>query len=922
MELPKQYSPETTEAPWYPRWEEHGYFKPSDGAKTAYSIVIPPPNVTGSLHMGHALNNTLQDILIRWHRMRGDRTLWVPGTDHGGIATQNVVEKMLRSEKKSRFDLGREKFLERMWQWRRESGDTILMQLKRLGCSLEWGRTRFTMDDQCSRAVRHAFVTLFKKGLIYRGPRMVNWCPRCLTALADIEVEHEERAGKLWHIRYRIGQTSDFIVVATTRPETLLGDTAVAVNPQDKRYKALIGKTLRLPLMNRDIHIIADDAVEQSFGTGAVKVTPAHDPTDFEIGERHKLPHVVVIGFDGKMTDKAGAYAGLDRFEARKRIVEDLEKEGLLEKTEDYKLSAAVCYRCGTIIEPLVSEQWFMTMKDLATRAAQATRDGRVKIFPTSWEKPYLLWLDNIKDWCISRQIWWGHRIPVWYCVSGHRPAASSQQPAASNQTQTATGNWPLATGHSSSSCPPMASEDAPSKCSTCGSTDLKQDDDVLDTWFSSGLWPLSVFGWPEDTPDLKTFYPTSVLVTGHEILYLWVARMVMMGLEFKNEVPFHHVYIHGIVRDKAGKKMSKSLGNVIDPLEIMKQYGTDALRFSLSSSSIPGRDLQLSNDSFLKARNFANKLWNATRFVLMSSSDLLSAGAKTSLPSPSGGHDGLGLADRWILHELQEAIAGASKALESYNPAEAARILYEFTWGSLCDWYLEISKVALTGTDAKAKTLKQGLLTHLLSQALALLHPMMPFETEELYQAIRPMLAESAESLMIQPWPHVHSERLNPEAARKMRLVQDVVSAVRTLRSESQIHPATEIDCQLRHLDERAKEILGDADVKAFITSLAKLKTLDMTGAGQPKEFLFTVFGGGEIYVPAAGLIDKEKEKARLSKNLAQLEQQVNRGKTRLENKDFVEKAPAEEVENLRQTIADFERKIASLKRNLEGLS
>jgi len=901
MELDKTYNPETTEAPWYAQWEKKGYFKPNSEGKGSYSIVIPPPNVTGSLHMGHALNNVLQDVLTRWHRMLGEKTVWVPGTDHGGIATQNVVEKLLRSEKKTRFDLGREKFLERMWQWRRESGDTILMQLKRLGASCDWSRTRFTMDEQCSLAVRQAFVMLFKKGLIYRGPRMVNWCPRCHTALADIEVEHEERAGHLWHIRYPLSSTSSpaasgggtmdprpttagdddtYVVVATTRPETMLGDTAVAVNPQDLRYQPFIGKKLKLPLMNREIPVIADEAVESAFGTGAVKVTPAHDPTDFEIGERHKLPHVDVIGFDGKMTAEAGVYAGLDRFEARKRIVVDLEAQGLLEKTEDYRLSAAVCYRCQTIIEPLVSEQWFIKMKDLAARAADATRQGKVNIFPSSWEKPYTNWLDNIRDWCISRQIWWGHRIPVYSCDQKHT----------------------------------FACVETPVQCTTCGSKTLKQDDDVLDTWFSSALWPISVFGWPEQTEDLKTFYPTSVLVTGHEILYLWVARMVMMGLEFQNDVPFRQVYIHGIVRDKHGKKMSKSLGNVIDPLEKMKQFGTDALRFSLAESSIPGRDLHLADESFLKARNFANKLWNASRFVLMN------LDGYSPKPLPKGSE--LGLADRWILHELQAAIERVSESLSAYNPADASRALYEFIWGSLCDWYLEISKVALTGSDTKARSVKQTLLVHLLDQSLTLLHPVMPYETEALFQAMKPFLSNPADSIMIHPWPRIDKTRLDPAAKDKMTLVQDVVTAIRTLRSESVIPPGTWISCALRNLDSRALAILKDPDVLAFIRSLARVTNLDLNAMGRPTHYLFTVFGGGEIYVEAEDLIDKEKEKARLLKNRGQLEQMLSRGKIALENPDFLKRAPQEEVENRKQTLVQIEKKLQSLQRNLEGLS
>lgn len=893
MELDKQYNPDTSEAPWYDIWEKRGYFKPRSEGSGAYAIVIPPPNVTGSLHMGHALNNTLQDILTRWQRMTGRRTVWVPGTDHGGIATQNVVEKLLRAEKKTRFDLGREAFLERMRQWRRESGDIILMQLRRLGASCDWTRTRFTMDEECSRAVRHAFVQLFKEGLIYRGPRMVNWCPRCQTALSDIEVEHEDRAGKLWHFRYPVSahptlspreraQGEGYIVVATTRPETMLGDTAVAVNPEDPRYKPYIGMMLKLPLTGREIPVIADAAVESTFGTGAVKVTPAHDPTDFEIGERHGLPHVVVIGFDGKMTPNAGAYANLDRQEARKKIIEDLDAQGLLEKIEDYKLSAAECYRCQSVIEPLVSEQWFMNMKDLAARAAKATRDGRVKIYPSSWEKPYTDWLDNIRDWCISRQIWWGHRIPIYYCAS--------------------------------KACPPIAAVEAPTKCPTCGAGSLKQDEDVLDTWFSSALWPMSVFGWPESTVDLQTFYPTSVLVTGHEILYLWVARMVMMGLHFQKDVPFRHVYIHGIVRDRAGKKMSKSLGNVIDPLEKMKQFGTDALRFSLAESSIPGRDLHLSDDSFLKARNFANKLWNASRFVLMN--------LEGYTPSPLPARADMSLEDQWILHELQESTRTVSEALSSYNPAEASRALYEFTWGALCDWYLEISKVALTGQDPKAKRVKQGLLIHLLDQALALLHPVMPYETEAIYQALKPYLQNPAESIMIHAWPAGNKEFLNSPAADKMHLVQDVVRAIRTLRSESQIPPGSRLTCRLMNVDVKARDILSDDSVQAFIISLARLEALQVAATQKPQEYLFAVFGGGEVFVEAQGLVDKEKEKVRLLKQLEQLKQKLARGQATLNNPDFVARAPQEQVEEHRKTLLELQKKIEWLNRNLEGLS
>jgi valyl-tRNA synthetase len=883
-ELPKTYEPVPTEAPWYPYWEKQRYFEPKSGDGTSYAIVIPPPNVTGSLHMGHALNATLQDILIRWRRMSGDRAVWVPGTDHGGIATQNVVEKLLRAEKKTRFDLGRDAFLERMWQWRKESGDTILMQLRRLGASCDWTRTRFTMDEACSLAVREAFVRLFKKGLIYRGPRMINWCPRCGTALADIEVEHEERAGKLWHIRYPYADGNGYLIVATTRPETLLGDTAVAVNAEDARYSERVGQKLKLPLTTREIPLITDEAVEAAFGSGAVKVTPAHDQTDYDIGERHQLPHVVVINFEGKMTDKAGAYAGLDRFEARKRVLEDLEAQGLLDKVEDYRLSVAECYRCQTVVEPLVSEQWFLNVKTMAERAAEATRTGRVKIYPASWEKPYIQWMDNIRDWCISRQIWWGHRIPVYYCAN--------------------------------KACPPIASVETPKECSACHSPDLRQDNDVLDTWFSSGLWPMSVFGWPAETADLKSFYPTNVLVTGHEILYLWVARMVMFGLEFRDEVPFKHVYIHGIVRDKQGKKMSKSLGNVIDPLEKMKQFGTDALRFSLAESSIPGRDLHLSDDSFLKARNFANKLWNASRFVLMNLEEFK--------PQPLPPQDKLELADRWILHELQETAAAVSENLGRYNPAEAARRLYEFTWNSLCDWYLEIAKVALTGQDETARATKHAVLVHVLDNTLRLLHPMMPFETEALFDALKPYIANPPESLMIAPWPVPDTQRIATDAGHRMRLVQNVVTALRTLRSESMIPPGTKLKALVREVSADWQSVLRDPDVQAFIVFLARLEVLDVEfdSKTRPSEFLFTVFDGGEIFVPAAGLVDKEKERIRLNKNIAQIDQMLTRGEAQLANPDFVRRAPAEEVERLRTQIEQMKMKSARLKKNLEGLA
>ncbi len=881
-ELSKIYNPSETEAPWYTFWEEKGYFKPSPGSGEPYAIAIPPPNVTGSLHMGHALNNTLQDVLIRWRRMSGDRAVWVPGTDHGGIATQNVVEKLLRAEKKTRFDLGREAFIERMWQWRREAGDTILMQLKRLGSSCDWTRTRFTMDEACSKAVRYAFVKLFEKGLIFRGPRMINWCPRCLTALADIEVEHEERSGKLWHIRYPYEDGAAGVVVATTRPETLLGDMAVAVSPKDTRYTTFLGRRLRLPLTNRLIPLLADEAVDASFGTGAVKVTPAHDPTDFEIGERHQLTQEVVIGFDGKMTAQAGPYAGMDRFDARKKIVADLEAQGFLEKVDEYRLAAAQCYRCQTVVEPLVSEQWFLKVGPMAARAAQATRQGQVKIFPSAWEKPYLHWMDNIKDWCISRQIWWGHRIPVYYCAKG---------------------------------CAPFASEEEPRACRTCQATELRQDNDVLDTWFSSALWPMSIFHWPENSADLQTFYPTAVLVTGHEILYLWVARMVMMGLEFRNDVPFRHVYIHGIVRDKAGKKMSKSLGNVIDPLDIMKQYGTDALRFSIASSSVPGRDMQLSNDAFLKARNFANKLWNVSRFVLMN----MEGYTPQPLPEPQQ----LDSADRWIVHELQETIRLVEGALTDYNPGEACRALYDFIWGSYCDWYVEIAKVSLLSGEAPSRKTKQATLIHVLDGALRLLHPFMPFETEQLYQAIRPFLSQSHESVMKAPFPREEIARRHPDAAAELSRMRNLTTAIRTVRSEMNIPPAHKLNVKVNTQGAPWLALLNTPSICASIEFLGRLNgPIEIVTGSRPPGSAFNVFDGGELYIPLDGLVDKEKERQRLMKNRSQLMDMAARGRATLENQDFISRAPKDQVENQRAQVEQTEAKIQWINRNLEALS
>jgi len=712
-ELPKAYNPKDVEKEILTFWlEKKLYHAEIDNSKKPFVIVIPPPNITGALHMGHALNNTLQDVIIRVAKMKGFNALWVPGTDHGGIATQNVVERILLKQGKTKHDLGREKFLEFMWTWRKETGDTILHQLKYLGCLCDWERTRFTMDEVCSKAVYKAFKTLFEQGYIYRGERIVNWCPRCQTALADIEVEYKEEKSYLWYIKYPFKNKEGSITVATVRPETMLGDTAVAVNPKDERYKNLIGEEVVLPLMNRVIKIIADDVVEPEFGTGAVKVTPAHDPTDFDIAQRHNLEVIKVIDENGKMIN-VGVYSGLDRFECRKKVVEDLKQQGLLEKIEDYTHNVGVCYRCGTVIEPLTSKQWFVRMKEIAKKAYNAISEGKVVYYPEVYKEYTLNWLENIKDWCISRQIWWGHRIPIWYCE---------------NET-----------------CEPIVSDTKPDKCPQCGTKNLVQDNDVLDTWFSSALWPFSVFSWgvDENNPELKYFYPTQILVTGYEILYLWVARMIMMGLHFLNEVPFREVYVHGIVRDIHGKKMSKSLGNVIDPLDIVEKYGTDALRFSLVSATTAGRDLHIAEESFVSSRNFMNKIYNMTRFIMLNIQEQDYENIKSWIKDFSFNFNepNFGIAEHWILYELKNLVSNITELYKKYMLGNIANELYEFIWFKFCDWYLEVAKINLQDKNSKVYTL--GLLIFVLEKILKLLHPITPFFTEYVYQNIKKLLPE-----------------------------------------------------------------------------------------------------------------------------------------------------------------------------------
>lgn len=911
--IPKAYDPKTVEPYWADYWIEQKLAEPDPkSGKKTHVIVIPPPNVTGSLHMGHALNNTLQDALTRWKKMSGFDALWVPGTDHGGIATQNVVEKMLKAEKISRYDLGRDKFLERMWKWRGETGDTILMQLRKLGAMLDWSRTRFTMDEVCSKAVGHAFMDFYKQGWIYRGKRMVNWCVRCRTALSDIEVEYEDRKDKLYHIRYPIlsgkkdGWQGVPLVVATTRPETLLGDQAVAVHPDDERYEKIGGWWIQLPLTDREIPVIKDSAIDPKFGTGVVKVTPAHDPIDFEMGERHRLEQLVVIGFDGKMTAAAGKYAGLSREEARKKILEDLEAQNLIEKIEDYAHAVGTCYRCGVVVEPLVSDQWFMKMDDMAKSAIQATKSGKVKIYPESWEKPYMMWLENLKDWCISRQIWWGHRIPIWYCIDD------------SVQTEGSLSNHPA----EKTNCPPIPSTTQPAGCPKCKSAKLEQDPDVLDTWFSSGLWPMSVFKWPDQTEDLKRYYPTSVLVTGHEILYLWVARMVMMGLHFMKDIPYSHVFIHGIVRDKQGKKMSKSLGNVIDPLTMMDKFGTDALRFVLTSQSVPGRDMQISDDTFVGARNFANKIWNVSRFVLSNVEAAQQDGSIPSMKLAEPDPQSLELCDRWILSRLQQAIASVLSDLEQYNLSQASRTLYHFIWSEFCDWYIELSKIRMM--DAANPAARKNVLTvliHLLDNVLRLLHPIMPFITEEVSKNLHARLENGRkDSLLRAAYPEAQKKWIDAQAENEMAVLMEAITAVRTIRSEMNVPPVTKIRITLRAKNADAEKLLNAN--RGYLQTLCKSDDIQIgMNLAKPAKSAAAVFKELDLFIPLEGIIDFEKEKERLAKERANLENQLSLVEKRLSDPQFKTNAPEEEVKRTEARKLESQEKLKRLEEHIASI-
>ncbi len=876
--IPKVYDPASVEKKWYEFWEKNRYFhaEPEPGKKP-FSIVIPPPNITGKLHMGHALDNTLQDILIRWHRMMGDNTLWMPGYDHAGLATQIKVEEVLKKEEgKTRFDLGREEFVKRVWAWKEEYGDRIINQLKCLGISCDWERKRFTMDEGCSRAVRETFVSLFEKGLIYKGTRITNWCVNCHTALSDIEVEHEDTPGHLWYVRYPVvGEEDTYLTIATTRPETIPGDTAVAVNPEDERYAKLIGKTLRLPILNREIPVIADSYVDTKFGTGAVKITPSHDPNDYEMGLRHNLPEIVVIGKDGIMTEEAGPFAGLERYECRKQIVARLKEEGYLVKIEEHSHAVGHCQRCHNIVEPLVSTQWFVKMQPLVKAAVDCVTDGRTQFVPERFTKNYTGWMENIHDWCISRQIWWGHRIPVWYCDDCGEMSASRTDLE---------------------------------KCPKCGSTHIHQDEDALDTWFSSALWPFSTMGWPDNTELLKQFYPTSVLVTGYDIIFFWVARMLIMGMEFMKEIPFEKVFIHGLVRDSQGRKMSKSLGNGIDPLEVIEKYGADTLRFMLITGNTPGNDMRFYWERVEGTRNFANKIWNASRFALMN----MEGYDKDAELAPYT------LADKWILSRLQDTVKDVTGLLERFELGEAGRAIYDFIWSEVCDWYIEIAKPRLYNKEAASeRATAQHVLATVLVSAMKLLHPYMPFITEEIYQC----LPHEAESIMISKWPVADESLVDPEAERGMNAIMDSIKAIRNMRAEVNANPGKKIPA-IMLVSEDLREVVAHND--SYIKLLGGIDNLELRplNGEKPENAMAAVVTGIEVYLPLAGLIDVEKETQRLSKELAAMEKDLQRAGGKLNNAGFLAKAPEDVIAKERAKYEELSGKIEAVKKRMAYLA
>ena len=875
QDMPKAYDFSTVEPKWYKYWEENNLFRAETVRdKPAFSIVIPPPNVTGSLHMGHALNNTLQDILCRYKRLKGYNVLWMPGMDHAGIATQNVVERNLAAEGLDRHQLGREGFIERVWEWRHEYGGKILNQLKRLGSSCDWSRERFTMDEGLSKAVRKVFVELYEEGLIYRGDYIINWCPRCRTALADLEVDHHTQEGNLYHLRYPFKNGQGHVVIATTRPETMLGDTAVAVNPEDPRFQTLGDEELVLPLVGRSLKIIRDSYVDTEFGTGVLKVTPAHDANDFVIGERHGLDSIVIMDEDGRMNAEAGSYQGLDRFEARKKIVADLEAQGFLEKIEPYQHSVGHCYRCKTMIEPILSKQWFVKVEPLAKAAADAVRSGETRIVPKMWEKTYFDWMDNIRDWCVSRQIWWGHRIPAWYCRECGEIVVSMEDP---------------------DQCPRCQGE-------------LVRETDVLDTWFSSALWPFSTMGWPDQAPELDIFYPTSVLVTGFDILFFWVARMMMMGIHFMHDVPFKDVYIHALVRDAEGQKMSKSKGNVIDPLTIMDQYGTDAFRFTLAAFAAQGRDVLMSEERVEGYRHFVNKVWNAARFALMNLQDMDSGVAVAPEDRTP--------ADKWILSRASKVSDQVSVALDEYRFNDAAATLYHFVWHEFCDWYLEEAKLTLYGKyRPESRPATQKTLRDVLSAVLKMLHPFMPYVTEEIWS----LLPGTEGSVMQGGYPRMEDWN-DDQVEAEMGLLMETVSAVRNIRGEMQIPPSREI--QLRFFSNDSDSLNKLETQGAYISELCRASDILWEGSGdRPRKAASAVCQNVEVFIPLEGLIDFDFEKKRLKKEIDKTGKELGYANKKLSNEDFLTRAPEHVVEKEREKAKELEIRLKKLETNYERI-
>ena len=870
--IAKGYEPKDVERKWYKYWEDNRLFRADSlSDREPFCIVIPPPNVTGTLHMGHALNNTLQDILCRFKKMKGYNVLWQPGTDHAGIATQNVLEKDLASKGTDRHTVGRENFIELVWEWRRKYGGLIINQLKRLGCSCDWSRERFTMDEGLSRAVREVFVHLYEEGLVYRGDYIINWCPRCHTALADIEVEHRETDSFLYHIRYTFEKQKGHLVVATTRPETLLGDTAVAVNPEDERYKNLSGLRVLLPILNKPIPVIFDKYVDKEFGTGALKITPAHDPNDFEIGDIHQLERIKVIDENGMMNDLAGPYQGMDRFKCREKILEDLKHEGLLEKVEPYRNAIGHCYRCKTMIEPLLSKQWFVKVGPLAEDASKAVRDGKTRIYPANWETVYFEWMNNIKDWCVSRQIWWGHRIPAWYCEECGEVHVAREMPL---------------------------------NCQACKGKNLVQETDVLDTWFSSALWPFSTLGWPDQTDELNTFYPTSVLVTGFDILFFWVARMMMMGLHFMGDIPFKEVYIHALVRDAEGKKMSKSKGNVIDPLEVMDEFGTDAFRFTLAALAAQGRDIKLSEERILGYRHFVNKIWNATRLVLMNLDTEGNVEEKDRVHS---------LPDRWILTRLGQVAEEITQAIEDFHFNDAANLCYHFIWHEFCDWYLEMAKQGLYGKDRDVKESTKAVAQEVLMGAVKLLHPFMPFVTEEIWEK----LPGTEGSIMIARFPEASDYIKDENALKEMSLLMGVITGIRNIRGEMNISPSKKVNILIDVAEKEEADFLSSNLV--HIKTLAKVEDATIaSGIPKPEASATAVFGQNQIHVLLKGILDFQEERKRLGKQIEKIEKEIKVSNRKLSNKGFLEKAPAEIVEEVREKVETMTLKLEKLNQNL----